>query len=249
MLALGLTRADGDAPALSDAKGDSGEKGYGGDKGNRGDKGNSGDKDDKSEKEPANGAGPVALRRRLRRVQTALDRAFGTEGALLLLDADRGRAVVPGAGEPPEGLGRALARACGRSVRIAAVPATGPGDLPGAARTAGEILRVARACGRPPGVHVLDDVLLEYHLTRPGESGRRIAALLDPVADRPELIETLRTHLALRQERRATAAALGLHPNTVDNRLSRTAEQTGLDVTDPRGAALALAALLLRERN
>ncbi|MFD3659804.1 hypothetical protein ACFWVF_04220 [Streptomyces sp. NPDC058659] len=50
-------------------------------------------------------------------------------------------------------------------------------------------------------------MLLEYHLSRPGESGRRIAALLDPVADRPELLDTLRAHLAHGQDRRATATA------------------------------------------
>ncbi|MFE4720100.1 helix-turn-helix domain-containing protein, partial [Streptomyces sp. NPDC056728] len=74
-----------------------------------------------------------------------------------------------------------------------------------------------------------------------------IAALLDPVAGRPELLETLRTHLAHQQDRRATAAALGLHPNTVDNRLARIGEQTGIDLAAPRGTALAIAALLLRD--
>ncbi|MFF8606408.1 PucR family transcriptional regulator [Streptomyces sp. NPDC015346] len=122
-----------------------------------------------------------------------------------------------------------------------------PADVPEAARTAGEILRVARACGVPPGLHRLDDVLLEFHLSRPGESGRRIAALLDLVADRPELLETLRVHLAQGQDRRATAVALGLHPNTVDNRLAKTAERTGIDLSTPRGTATAIAALLLRD--
>lgn len=110
-----------------------------------------------------------------------------------------------------------------------------------------EILRVARTCGLPPGLHVLDDVLLEFHLSRPGPSSHRIAALLDPVAGRPELLRTLRTHLAQHQDRRLTAALLGLHPNTVDNRLAKLTELTGLDPSSPRGAALAIAALLLRD--
>ncbi|WP_344527039.1 helix-turn-helix domain-containing protein [Streptomyces rectiviolaceus] len=46
---------------------------------------------------------------------------------------------------------------------------------------------------------------------------------------------------------RATAAALGLHPNTVDNRLAKIGERTGIDLSAPRGTALAIAALLLRE--
>ncbi|MFF7778777.1 PucR family transcriptional regulator [Streptomyces tanashiensis] len=192
--------------------------------------------------------GEVAARRRLRRVQTALDHSFGTEvPALIDTGTEPGRALVPGAVEPPEDLAERLSRAAGTTLRVAVVPAGGPEEVPEASRTAGEILRVAAGCGLPPGLHRLDDVLLEYHLSRPGESGRRIAALLDPVAGRPELLETLRVHLAHGQDRRATAAALGLHPNTVDNRLARTAERTGIDLATPRGTATALAALLLRE--
>ncbi|MFI1157797.1 helix-turn-helix domain-containing protein [Streptomyces sioyaensis] len=71
--------------------------------------------------------------------------------------------------------------------------------------------------------------------------------MLDPVAGRPELLETLRTHLEQAQDRRATARLLTLHPNTVDNRLARISALTGLDLSTPRGAALALAALLLRD--
>ncbi|CAL9280597.1 PucR family transcriptional regulator [Streptomyces sp. SudanB182_2057] len=197
---------------------------------------------------PSGEEGAVAARRRLRRVQTALDHAFGVE-VPSLLDAGRdgGRAIVPGAAEAPDDLVTRLSKAAGGPVRIAVVPAAAPADVPEAARTAGEILRVARACGLPPGQHRLDDVLLEYHLSRPGESGRRIAALLDPIADRPELLETLRVHLGHGQDRRATAHALGLHPNTVDNRLARIAERTGIDLASPKGTATAIAALLLRE--
>ncbi|RVU16091.1 PucR family transcriptional regulator [Streptomyces antnestii] len=192
------------------------------------------------------GEGAVAVRRRLRRVQTALDHTFGVE-VLALLESDGGRVIVPLDCRPPDDLPRHLAKASGCQVRVAAVQAAGPGEVTEAARTATEILRITRACGIPAGLHRLDDVLLEYHLSRHSETSHRIAALLDPVADRPELLETLRTHLAHQQDRRATAAALGLHPNTVDNRLARIGEQTGIDLSAPRGTALAIAALLLRD--
>ncbi|MFE9860487.1 helix-turn-helix domain-containing protein [Streptomyces sp. NPDC005780] len=52
---------------------------------------------------------------------------------------------------------------------------------------------------------------------------------------------------AQQQDRRLTAVLLGLHPNTVDNRLARLAELTGLDLGSPRGTALAIAALLLHD--
>ncbi|WP_326657489.1 PucR family transcriptional regulator [Streptomyces sp. NBC_00385] len=191
-------------------------------------------------------SGPVTVRRRMRRIQTVLDQTFGTE-LLFLFDAGAGRAVVPRDCEPPDDLARRLSRACGVGVRIAAARAASPAAVPEASRTAAEILRIARVCGLPPGVHGLDDVLLEFHLSRPGPSGRRIAALLGPVAARPELLRTLRTYLAQQQDRRLTAVLLGLHPNTVDNRLARLAELTGLDLGSPRGTALAIAALLLRD--
>jgi DNA-binding PucR family transcriptional regulator len=54
-------------------------------------------------------------------------------------------------------------------------------------------------------------------------------------------------HLAHQQDRRATATTLGLHPNTVDNRLAEMEEQTGVVLSSPQGAALAIAALLLRD--
>ncbi|MET7517255.1 helix-turn-helix domain-containing protein [Streptomyces sp. NPDC005480] len=190
--------------------------------------------------------GRVAVRRRLRRVQTALDHAFGVE-VFALLEADGGRVIVPKDCPAPDDLAGRLAQAGGFEVRVAAVPAAGPEEVPASARTATEILRITRACGIPAGLHRLDDVLLEYHLSRPSATSHRIAALLDPVADRPELLETLRTHLAHQQDRRATAAVLGLHPNTVDNRLARIGEQTGIDLSAPRGTALAIAALLLRD--
>ncbi|MFG2530190.1 PucR family transcriptional regulator [Streptomyces sp. NPDC048516] len=189
---------------------------------------------------------PVAVRRVVRRLQTALDGAFGRE-VLTLFDGTGGRAIVPGPAEPPAGLAERLAEAGGPGVRLAAVHAKSGAQIPEAARTAARIVRVARACGHPAGLHRLDDVLLEYQLSRPSAGSDRIAALLDPVARRPELLETLRTHLEQAQDRRATARLLTLHPNTVDNRLARISALTGLDLATPRGAALALAALLLRD--
>lgn len=200
---------------------------------------------------PGSGRGsPVAARRTLRRLQTLLDHAFGTEVAALLErdgQGGAGKAVVPGAQEPPAGLLERLRRAGGDRVRVAAVRAGRPDEVPGAARTAAGILRVARAAGLPPGLHKLDDVLLEFHLSRRNASSDAIAALLDPVGDSPELLRTLRVHLEQRQQRRSTARLLDVHPNTVDNRLARICELTGLDLTAPRDTALAIAALLLRE--
>ncbi|MFJ4713481.1 PucR family transcriptional regulator [Streptomyces sp. NPDC088785] len=200
---------------------------------------------------PGGGASAVTERRRVRRVQAVLDRTFEA-GAASLLGADGGQVIVPRGTEDPGGarsceeLAVRLRQVCGDGVRVAALTAATAPEVPAAARTAARIVQVARACGHPAGLHRMEDVLLEYHLSRQDESSDRIAALLDPIGDRPELVETLRVHIELRHDRRGTAHRLGLHPNTVDNRLARIAELTGLDIASPRGNALALAALLLR---
>ncbi|WP_329204034.1 helix-turn-helix domain-containing protein [Streptomyces sp. NBC_00683] len=193
----------------------------------------------------------VADRRLVRRIQALVDRSLDTR-AVSLLGVEGGQVIIPQPADDKDGLRTceklctSLRQVCGNGVRLAAVPAATAQEVQDAARTAADIVRIARACGRPPGLHVMDDVLLEYHLSRRDESSDRIAALLSPIEDRPDLVDTLRVHIEHRHDRRATARRLGLHPNTVDNRLARITELTGLDITSPRGNALALAALLLR---
>ncbi|MFE5724798.1 PucR family transcriptional regulator [Streptomyces erythrochromogenes] len=210
--------------------------------------------EDQRARVPHGPEGAVVRRRRLRGVRAALSRSFGTDVPAVLEPGHdgsgaAGRALVAGRSEVPEDLVGSLSRGYGGPVHVAVVPARDASAIAEAARTAVEIVRIARARGlAPDGTgHRLDDVLLEFHLSRPGPSGDRIAALLDPVARRPELLATLRTHLELRMDRRATAARLGVHPNTVDKRLARLAALTGLDLTLPHDTALALAAQLLRE--
>ncbi|GAA1172642.1 helix-turn-helix domain-containing protein [Kitasatospora gansuensis] len=200
---------------------------------------------------PGGAPEPVAGRRLARRLGTVVERLFGPD-PLAWLEADSGVLVLPRdeAGELPElpgELTERLERAAGAPVRVAVQPADSGAGIAAAARTAAEVLRVAGVLGRPPGLHRLADVQLEYHLSRPDESSAGLAALLDPVYERPELLATLRAHLAERQDRRRTARVLGLHPNTVDNRLARIAELTGAEVGTAHGLALLLTAYTLRE--
>ncbi|MFJ8477177.1 PucR family transcriptional regulator [Kitasatospora sp. NPDC094011] len=139
----------------------------------------------------------------------------------------------------------AAARAAGVPV-LAGAAAAVPAEVPGAAALAYEVLDVARAFDRPPGLHRLDDVLLEYQLTRPSRARSRLAALIEPLADAGELLTTLRTHLAGGLNRRHTANALHLHPNTVDYRLRRIAVLTGLDPARPADVLRITAAIAAR---
>ncbi|MEV7775525.1 helix-turn-helix domain-containing protein [Kitasatospora sp. NPDC086791] len=139
----------------------------------------------------------------------------------------------------------AAGRAAGVPV-LAGAAAAVPAEVPEAAALAYEVLDVAQAFGRPPGLHRLDDVLLEYQLTRPSRARAGLAALLEPLADTRELLTTLRTHLAGGLNRRHTASTLHLHPNTVDYRLRRIAALTGLDPARPADILRITAAIAAR---
>jgi hypothetical protein len=119
-----------------------------------------------------------------------------------------------------------------------------PPGVPDAARLARDVCDVVLATGRPPGLYELDDVLIDYQLMRPSPARDRLDQMLKPLATRPELLITLRTYMESGRDRRRTAQRLHLHPNSVDNRLRRCADLTGLDATEPEEAILVRAALL-----
>ncbi|WP_284739926.1 PucR family transcriptional regulator [Amycolatopsis sp. RTGN1] len=109
-----------------------------------------------------------------------------------------------------------------------------------------DVLDVLRWFERPPGLYGLDDVLVEYQLTRPGPARRRLAATLEPLDHHPELAETLSCYVENAENRRRTATRLNVHPNTVDYRLRRVSEVVGRDVTEPSGMHHVMAALAAR---
>lgn len=197
--------------------------------------------------EPAFSAFEVATRRRLLRLQRTLDGHFGRP-IPALLEPSGGHALIPGSNPPvPTELSGQLIEVWGDETRIAVAFADRPEQIGSAAAMASEVLRLVCALGRPPGVYTLDDVLLEYHLTRHDESANLLSALLEPLSSRPDLLHTVRVFLDEQYDRRRTARRLGLHPNTVDNRLARVTELTGLDPATPRGVALLMTALALRD--
>ncbi|MET8627759.1 helix-turn-helix domain-containing protein [Kitasatospora sp. NPDC004669] len=204
----------------------------------------------------------IAARRKLRRFVAELDHRT-RQSALTALTPSGGLVLAPLAPEAepePEPADATaleapwpqLAATLAAAARAAGVPvlagaaAAVPAEVSGAATLAYEVLDVARAFGRPPGLHRLDDVLLEYQLTRPSQARSRLAALLEPLADGGELLTTLRTHLAGGLNRRLTASALHLHPNTVDYRLRRVAVLTGLDPSSPADVLRITAAIAAR---
>ncbi|HUX03986.1 MAG TPA: helix-turn-helix domain-containing protein [Acidimicrobiales bacterium] len=191
----------------------------------------------------------IAARRKLRRVLAELDQ-YSLQPVLSVLDPSGGVILLPCTsqtqpGPQPRRLIRRLGQAADAPVTAGAAIAI-PDDTPTAARQAGEILDLVLRTGRPPGLYRLDDVLLEYHLTRPSDAICAIAALLEPLNPYPALLETLEAYIAAGLDRRATAAEMHIHPNTVDYRIHRATALTQLDPQQPEGLLHIAAALAIR---
>ena len=184
--------------------------------------------------------GPTAARAALRWVLGhAAPRA---DGRALSLSDDLGGFVLLPAAFPIEELVRRFPAADGVAPVVGAAPASSPAGVPAAAERAD---RIAAVAGRP-GVHTLAEVLLEYHLTHPVDSAADLVAVLAPLSGHGELLPTLVAFLDADLNRRSAARALGVHANTVDNRLDRIAELAGVDPRSSRGIQLLGAALVVQ---
>lgn len=183
---------------------------------------------------------PVAARRLLHQVLVRL--APAADGRVLSLPNEQGGHILLPLGTPHADLVRDLSTGLSRPVVAGAALAAKPEDVPAAAGQAHRIAAIART----PGVHRLQDVLLDYHLAGSKDSAAELAALLDPLDGHAGLVEAVAAFLDCDLDRRRTAQALSVHPNTVDNRLTRAAQLTGLDPHTTRGVQLFGAALTLR---
>jgi hypothetical protein len=195
--------------------------------------------------------GAVASRRKLRRIEQVL--AGGWRDALSLLGASGGTVLIPVRAESavseherlPDLLA-SLTEAAGAPVTAGASFRPGLSGVAVAGTEAAEVLRLANELGRPPGLYVLDDVLLEFLVSRPSDAGTRLAAVLAGLDRGPELLETLQGYFDADLDRRTAAAALNIHPNTLDYRLKRVGELTGLSTSSARGLQVLGAALVAR---
>jgi hypothetical protein len=194
--------------------------------------------------------GVVAARRKLRRIERYFVTA-GWDDALLLLSATGGPVLVPVRGDTAEPTQASVpqllagaAEAAGAPVRAGMSFGATIAGVPAAGAEAAEVLRLATELGRPSGLYVLDDVLVEYVLTRPTEAGQRLSDVLAPLDQGPELVATLEGYFAADFDRRRAAGTLNIHPNTLDYRLRRVAELTGLSVSTAHGLQVLGAALV-----
>ncbi|WP_045821723.1 PucR family transcriptional regulator [Williamsia herbipolensis] len=180
-----------------------------------------------------------------RRLRTVVADVLG-DRALCLLGARGGTVIVP-LYRPDDAVDtdtvEALRGAMGADVTCTSVVG-GPTEVPRLAAEADELLELARAIGKPPGLYGLADLVIEYQVTRPGPARDRLAAMIRPLEDNAQLLETLRIHMSCGLNRRETARRLSIHPNTVDNRMTKVSEAIGLDLSRPRSIAQTQSAIL-----
>ncbi|NKY88114.1 PucR family transcriptional regulator [Nocardia veterana] len=154
----------------------------------------------------------------IRTGSTTLSALSATGGTILLPPTETTSGV--------EHLVAEIGRAAGLAVSATLVEAAGP-DIAAAVERAHELLDIVQRLDLPRGLYGFDELALEYQLTRPGPALTHLRALLAPLDDHPELLTTLRCHIAANLNRQRTGKTLHLHPNTVDYRLRRIAELTG----------------------
>ena len=176
-------------------------------------------------------------------VHSQVAAALRARGVLALTEGDRV------AGLAPEDTDRA-AMLDGRSL-VAFGDPTRRAELPAALEEMRLLVELGRREGRT-GAIAAEACLLELLLARsPRLAGlvrRRALGPLEAYAERraSDLLPTLQTFVACDLDRRRAAEELHVHPNTLDYRLQRVAELTGLDLGRP--ADLALVTLALRQR-
>lgn len=205
-----------------------------------------------AERQAPRAAQEVADRRRVQQLAVDLDRR-GPEGALATLRHDGGLVLLPRPDDAEEidaGSCRRVLEVLGRSVEATATGAAwfapSIAEVPGAVERATEVLRVAQRAGRGPGLHGVESEPIGYLLSRPGAARDQLVRVLAPLDPHPELLDTVRALLDRDGDRGRTARALGVHPNTVNNRLVRIKDLLGLDPVSTHGIVTLSAALTAR---
>ncbi|MEV5651037.1 helix-turn-helix domain-containing protein [Nocardia sp. NPDC052254] len=188
-----------------------------------------------------------AARLKVARLRQELDERC--DGRVVATLTEHGGTIIVETGaqpEPPYGdLVAALSGAADVPVTATLINAVGA-DITNATDRAHELLDVIQRMGYGPGLHLFDDLALEYQLTRPGPGLDRLKTVLEPLEDHPRLLKTLVIHIAANLSRQHTASVMKVHRNTIDYRLRRIQELTGYDPSRPPGIWYLQAALIIR---
>lgn len=164
-------------------------------------------------------------------------RALCGSDAIPMVGAHGGTILVPARSEDDTcpNFVTQLASAVSATV-TAVVVSTTTTQIPRAAALTDELLDLVHRLRYPPRMYRFDELALEYQLTLPGDANDCLHRMLMPLLPHPDLVETLTCHRDNGFRRKVTARLLGVHINTIDYRLRRVKELTGLDPTSPLGS-------------
>jgi hypothetical protein len=186
----------------------------------------------------------IAAGMKQRRILAAVSDGVSPSTALAVLSPTGGTVLVPDtASNTVETIVERMSAAGGISIFAASVTAT-TDRIPDAAETAYELLRLVQRLEHQPGVHRIADLALEFQIARPGVGRRHLQKVLDPLRVVPDLLPTLRAFVGAEANRKKAAKQLVVHPNTVDYRLKRIEQITGIDPMKSSGLRSLHAALI-----
>ena len=162
-----------------------------------------------------------------RQLAQAFEQAGG-DGALTALGSSGGFALLPAENEA-----RALHLARQAYARLAttvwmSVSWRPKSEVVLGRRTSSKILSLVTAAGHQPGVYHLEDVLLEYAVAREPLVSRKLMQIIEPLLAHPALFDTLKVLIASDGNRSQAAEQLLVHRSTLDYRIQRIEQLTGL---------------------
>lgn len=169
------------------------------------------------------------------------------EGALSLFNGNRGTLLIPTqfGDQELDALVVDLGNAIGSPLIAVAIP-TSTQLIPAVRDQARELVAIALRARRGPGLYRLKDLVVEYQLARSGRVRVNLPALLDPLDDHPELLETLVVLARHDFNRKRASRALHVHVNTINYRAGRIADLVGFHPADSRGAWYLQSVLIAR---
>lgn len=199
---------------------------------------------------PTNTGEMLVARRRARWTRRVLDDLVGWT-VLNSFDGCRGMVLLPTTSEDAavpsvEAVVHAVEERLQTDIYAGICHAEHRTAIPAAATDSRALAELAQRLSKPPGLYAMEDLLLEFQLTRPSHVRDQILAKLKPLETHPHLIEALSIHIKHGVDRKSAAAELFVHPNTLSYRLRRIGELTGIDPTTPDGSRLLAAALTIR---
>jgi hypothetical protein len=135
----------------------------------------------------------------------------------------------------------AVARDFGQLVKLPCAVGAGIGDigeLAGTLERARQVCRVAPLDRLPATVYYRTDLFAELGVALVPRVGEWLRDVASQLAGGPQLVPTLAALYRTGMSRTLTAAAVGIHPRTLDYRLRRVQELTGLDPVSARGVRI-----------